>query len=97
MDDNTCSICYDKSVDISLITCGHKFCHKCIGKWMDKNNTCPICRKATDPEESFLINMPINAEQEKSEVECSAECKAVFACLCICFTVFIGIMWSVND
>ena len=26
------------------ILCGHKFCDKCIVKWLEKNSDCPICK-----------------------------------------------------
>jgi len=26
------------------LSCGHVFCESCIGVWLDKERTCPICR-----------------------------------------------------
>ena len=42
-----CSICLNeikKEEDTCLIPCGHMFHDKCINKWLDTNNTCPVCR-----------------------------------------------------
>ena len=40
---NDCPICYKKS-DI-ITCCNHQFCKKCIQKWKEKSNKCPMCRK----------------------------------------------------
>lgn len=43
-----CSICYiqfkNGSYLIELPTCGHVFHYGCLGSWVDKNPSCPICR-----------------------------------------------------
>ena len=44
----TCTICYNKTVNPSILTCEckHIYCYKCINKWMTKEKTgCPCCRK----------------------------------------------------
>jgi len=47
-DDFQCIICLNtcrKNENIiRKIDCGHKYCSKCIEKWFEKNNTCPICK-----------------------------------------------------
>lgn len=43
-----CSICYEdfnNDSSVSLLKCGHYFHTKCIKKWGNRNNTCPVCRK----------------------------------------------------
>ena len=43
-----CSICYEdfnNESSVSLLNCGHYFHTKCIKKWGNRNNTCPVCRK----------------------------------------------------
>jgi hypothetical protein len=40
-----CIICLDDCVDPSiLIPCGHTYCTKCIGLWLQENIVCPTCR-----------------------------------------------------
>lgn len=45
---NTCTICYNKAVNPSILTCEckHIYCYKCIHKWICKEKEgCPCCRK----------------------------------------------------
>ncbi len=44
---DNCSICLDekKLRKIFITECNHTFHKKCINKWLDKSDTCPICRK----------------------------------------------------
>lgn len=42
-----CIICItdiEKGSDTLLIPCGHMFHEPCIKSWLDKHNTCPVCR-----------------------------------------------------
>jgi hypothetical protein len=44
----TCTICYNKAVEPSILTCDckHIYCYKCIHKWICKEKEgCPCCRK----------------------------------------------------
>lgn len=34
------------------VCCGHTFCKPCIGKWLEKSDTCPICREKIVKDES---------------------------------------------
>eukprot|EP00835_Amoeboradix_gromovi_P003026 NODE_187_length_15673_cov_0.222743.p3 type:complete len:398 gc:universal NODE_187_length_15673_cov_0.222743:211-1404(+) len=44
----SCSICYNSLIDntdaVSLLQCNHIFHNKCISEWLEKENTCPLCR-----------------------------------------------------
>lgn len=47
-DYHECTICIasiKKGSIIRLLSCTHKFHYKCIDEWVDKNTTCPTCRK----------------------------------------------------
>ena len=45
-----CSICFEKLVskDTQIIHCGHEFHNDCIDKWLEKENSCPLCRGLID-------------------------------------------------
>ncbi len=44
--ENGCSICIRSLKDnIKKLNCGHEFHQNCIQQWLNKNNTCPICRQ----------------------------------------------------
>lgn len=45
---DTCAICLDdfrSKEEISICRCGHAYHHKCIMKWMEVKETCPICQR----------------------------------------------------
>ena len=45
MTEEQCVICMDKlSNDIAMAECRHKFCKKCILKWIKECSECPLCR-----------------------------------------------------
>jgi len=48
-----CPICLDTFKNPYSIGCSHIFCKGCIIKWLDNNNTCPVCRQ------NFIGNFPI--------------------------------------
>ena len=39
-----CSICNDIFENPFVINCGHTFCEKCINKWREEKDDCPLCR-----------------------------------------------------
>eukprot|EP01095_Lingulamoeba_sp_RSL-Kostka_P016747 TRINITY_DN82_c0_g1_i1.p1 TRINITY_DN82_c0_g1~~TRINITY_DN82_c0_g1_i1.p1 ORF type:complete len:306 (+),score=71.05 TRINITY_DN82_c0_g1_i1:509-1426(+) len=53
-EDAMCSICFDdyeKDDKIRYLPCDHHFHSKCVDQWLEKNKTCPLCRKPIDQEE----------------------------------------------
>lgn len=58
-----CVICYNKTTEPIYLNCGHDFCKKCIDKWLESHNTCPICRKYIVSE---LDRLEIQSESELS-------------------------------
>ena len=61
--DQKCSICledikYDENLSISQTPCAHIFHLKCAKNWIEKNETCPICRFKLDMNDVFLIKKP---------------------------------------
>jgi hypothetical protein len=49
-----CCICFNQlenninKIKICQLCCSHCFHNNCIGKWLDKNKTCPVCRVKCD-------------------------------------------------
>lgn len=44
--EQTCSICLESSLakETEELLCGHDFHQDCLNRWLQSNNTCPICR-----------------------------------------------------
>ena len=40
-----CVICTEATPIRRIGQCGHSFCHNCIYEWLEKHNTCPMCRR----------------------------------------------------
>lgn len=43
-DENVCPICQDKFSNPVILKCKHTFCQDCVCMWLDKENSCPMCR-----------------------------------------------------
>ena len=41
----SCSICLNKNTNPFQLNCKHSFHKECIEKWLNINNSCPICRE----------------------------------------------------
>ena len=39
-----CSICYESCTNLITLRCAHNFHPDCIKSWLEKNNSCPLCR-----------------------------------------------------
>ena len=40
-----CPVCYSDDEPCVKISCGHRFCEKCIQSWVRRTPKCPMCRK----------------------------------------------------
>ena len=43
-----CAVCmcdYEENEKVKFLHCLHRFHVECIDKWLEKNSTCPICKK----------------------------------------------------
>ena len=58
--DLECTVCYNESeVKALIITrCNHLFCFGCITRWLQSNNTCPMCRSRIVRSESQYVLVP---------------------------------------
>ena len=52
---NDCKICYDERIEPAATICGHLFCWKCIQKYAQIKNECPICRTKIHPKDIFRL------------------------------------------
>lgn len=58
-----CAVCKDKfaiGTEVIELDCSHPFCEECIIPWLEKNNTCPVCREElkTDDADYELDKLP---------------------------------------
>ena len=53
-----CQVCYGLILDPLTTTCGHTFCRKCVARFLDHSNLCPICRRT--------LTMPPGAQSKPS-------------------------------
>jgi hypothetical protein len=62
--ENICSICWSSMniINNTNTKCNHSFHTICIDKWLENNNTCPICRTIIKKTKSINTNtvVPIN-------------------------------------
>lgn len=47
-----CTICFSDFTSPVKLSCGHIFCEECIGTWLDKEHTCPMCRATVAQEDN---------------------------------------------
>ncbi|OMJ18920.1 E3 ubiquitin-protein ligase RNF5 [Smittium culicis] len=40
----TCNICFETASSPVLTVCGHLYCWECLGQWLERNPTCPVCK-----------------------------------------------------
>jgi len=43
--DEECSICMNPIKNKYKTKCNHNFCGVCLGQWLEKNDSCPLCRE----------------------------------------------------
>jgi len=44
-----CSVCqsnYEVNDNVNKLPCDHCFHKDCVNEWLDRHNSCPICRKS---------------------------------------------------
>jgi len=64
-----CTVCYEDKIHkfLKALPCGHKFHKKCIKPWAKSNNSCPVCRKAINPNKP-IEKCVLNTENEDHEL-----------------------------
>jgi hypothetical protein len=63
-----CSVCLDEitqATGSATMACGHCFHIKCIGRWLNNNETCPYCRHEANEHERI--------EEDKEEDDASED------------------------
>uniref|UniRef100_A0A1I7Z5V8 RING-type domain-containing protein n=2 Tax=Steinernema glaseri TaxID=37863 RepID=A0A1I7Z5V8_9BILA len=54
--DDHCSICCSTFSQPIKLSCNHLFCEDCVTTWLDKQDTCPICRQKVTTEDNNYKN-----------------------------------------
>lgn len=58
MEDEKCSICFEKLGDEKTedytLSCNHIYHKLCISQWLNNHTTCPLCRADVDPIEQYV-------------------------------------------
>lgn len=62
-----CAICLGniKGTDIGVTKCGHMFCYNCVKPYIAKKPKCPVCQKAVNIDELYVIVREL--ENKKNE------------------------------
>lgn len=65
-----CSICLCKMgrKTIKKIKCNHEFHWKCIDKWADNHNSCPLCREPIHYPDYFFFSQNNNRNYRRLEI-----------------------------
>lgn len=60
-----CAVCLGRFEPDEILRllpkCKHAFHVDCIDQWLDRHNTCPLCRYRVDPEDLLLLEGPVRA------------------------------------
>jgi hypothetical protein len=65
-----CTICFDVLVKpVMEPSCQNIFCGNCLLKWLQMNNSCPLCRKVVQPADLVIINKngDVHCEEEEKK------------------------------
>lgn len=82
IEDYKCSICtgipYPNEC-VQMACCGNLFCSLCINQWLTSNNSCPICKKKIEDNDSDLLDVKtkvkfIYRQMRSLELLCPYKC-----------------------
>lgn len=66
-----CVVCvedFGDGVEVSKLACGHMYHEGCIGEWLGRHNTCPVCRVELPAEEAApapSAQVPVGEEEHE--------------------------------
>lgn len=52
-----CIICQNEYIDdeiLKILQCKHLFHPECLGTWLNKEKTCPVCKNEVDDEKNNI-------------------------------------------
>jgi len=65
--DFQCGVCLSTPKDITVTKCGHMFCTKCIKKWFEENQYCPLCQKSLTRKDLIHVHKDVTETFEEIE------------------------------
>lgn len=78
----SCVICLDTNkIDLIITKCGHKFHRKCITKWCNYNQTCPLCRSS--------ISYIVKHKKSNYKVNLDVICITIYWCYILLYIILI--------
>jgi len=71
-----CNICAEVlSSPVLETNCQNLFCGKCLFKWLERKNTCPLCRSSIDLKSLIYVSPPTSGDEFKCHEEKEKEVK----------------------
>lgn len=67
-EEEICYICMDHyrmGTRVLTLPCKHTFCRRCVVKWLNENDTCPVCRYKFPENETEIIHNHSNGHSHR--------------------------------
>lgn len=90
---NTCPICLSNKRNCMSLDCRHEFCKVCIERWLEKHNTCPLCRRVTDEENPDSDPDEISYQSADNIPDQTPTCTRYTVCRLICFYLVLFLLF----
>ena len=95
-----CSICLSQPMTIAFTVCGHIFCEECIAEHLEKEQTCPICRKLIEKSDVLVFyrdSPKLSIETHRPSAKSTAVVEELLLISqkrekCVCFAQWMGMM-----
>lgn len=62
--DRICIICREEMFSAKRLSCGHLFHFRCLRSWLERQQTCPTCRRSIFESEEAPTPLAANVEEE---------------------------------
>jgi E3 ubiquitin-protein ligase synoviolin len=65
--DRMCVICHEEMGKAKKLECGHFFHFECLKGWLDRQQACPVCRRAVTPKEKKTEKVYLSTDSGEYE------------------------------